>query len=35
MCVVFNNDVLLLKVYNNIGEFWGERSNCGKNERRI
>lgn len=35
MCAALNNDALPSKVYNNIGEFWGERSNCGKNERRI
>ena len=35
MCAALNNDSLPSKVYNNIDEFWGEPSNCGKNERRI
>ena len=35
MCAALNNDSLPSKVYNNIGEYWGEKSSCGQNERRI
>ena len=35
MCAALNNDSLPSEVYNNIDEYWGERSNCGDNERRI
>ena len=35
MCAALNNDTVPSKVYNNIDEYWGERSNCEKVERRI
>ena len=35
MCAALNNDSLPSKVYNNIDEYWGEKSSCGQNERRI
>jgi len=35
MCAALNNVTVTSKVYNNIDEYWGESSNCGKNERRI
>lgn len=35
MCVVFNNILILFKVYKNFEDFWGERSDCVIKERRI
>lgn len=35
MCAALNDNSMPSKVYNNLEEFWGERSNCAAEERRI
>ncbi|XP_022779779.1 alpha-(1,3)-fucosyltransferase 7-like [Stylophora pistillata] len=35
MCAALNNNSIPSKIQNNLEEFWGERSNCATNERRI
>ena len=35
MCAALNNISIPSKVYKNLEDFWGERSDCATKERRI